>query len=205
VDFVKEKVTKCCQQFNAMLLKMNMQKYVTKHQRFDCASCMSKDTLHLATDGCFKLRREKRPILIETKPRINNFFIDSEIQESLSKKLDLSMVNNGNEACESDFKAAKATQKNNKFDEKGVVGLFCARHGTPLLFLDIFTGERYGYIDMLLLEYLKDKNEVKNVLFYYDVGCRYITHFNGTQMQSLCMLNKVDSSLKRKNANLLNF
>lgn len=189
VHNVKEKVTKCCQQFSAMLTKIDMEKYLRVNERFDCVSCFSKDnpkeTLHLAADGCFKLRREKRKHLIETEPRINNFFINRE-SEKLLEKLDKSMAKNNDESCEANFKAAKATPKNNKFDEKGVVGLFCARHGTPLLFMDIFTGERYAYIDMLLLEYLKNKLNVKNVIFYYDVGCKYIAHFKQPKMQSLC-------------------
>ncbi len=97
-----------------------MEKYLQVNARFDCASCLSKDTLHLAADGCFKLRREKRINLIETEPRINNFFINRE-SEKLLERLDRNMGKNNDESCESNFKAAKATQKNNKYNEKGVV------------------------------------------------------------------------------------
>jgi hypothetical protein len=187
VHILKEKLTKSCQQFGAMLLNSKAKKYLSTHGTFDCASCKSKKTLHLAADACFKLRRERRTPLLEKEPKINNFFISKQNQEILKDKLDFSMeISTTIGSCGSDFKAASLTKKSHKFDEKAVVGLFCARHETPLLFVDCFTGERYGYVDMLLIEYLKNKKEVQNVLFYYDVGCRYISHLNGGKMQSVC-------------------
>ena len=69
---------------------------------------------------------------------------------------------------------------NAKYDEKGVIKSVLCCHGTPLLFLDTFVGERYGYNDFLLLEYLEKRSHIKNVIFFYDVNCRYRPQFVNT-------------------------
>jgi hypothetical protein len=68
-------------------------------------------------------------------------------------------------------------------DETGIFGLFCARHGTPLLFTDIYRGERYGYCDHLLAKILREYGEDRNVHLFYDVNCKYSVNFKVSLIQ----------------------
>lgn len=144
---------------------------------FNCNACGTKETLHIAADACFKLRRElKVNIVKESTPRLSNFFIKGEEDED-KDKFHVSNSIQDKDTCASTFKAALTTVKSSKYVEKGIVGLFCARHGTPLLFLDTMYGERYWYIDLLLVRYLENRNHVREIIFFYDINCRYQAHF----------------------------
>jgi len=61
-------------------------------------------------------------------------------------------------------------------DETGVMGIACPRHGVILKAADIYGGEKYLYLDLLLESYLKSKVPQK-LLVYYDIACRYQKHY----------------------------
>ena len=66
--------------------------------------------------------------------------------------------------------------KSSTLDEKGVFGMCCARHGTPLLFLDMYGGECYDYCDKAIHTLLKGDTSRKVYLFY-DIACKYGAKF----------------------------
>ncbi len=79
------------------------------------------------------------------------------------------------------FRAANLHSTRNKGnikDEQGIFGLFCARHEVPLYFMDMYTGERYGYLDALLAKLLKDYGENRRIHLFYDISCKYSVNFN---------------------------
>jgi hypothetical protein len=152
---------------------MEVEKFKTILPKLGCVSCQDLETLHLAADGNFKLNRVKKKSHAEASPRIQIFYSSQSLNAS---RMDQDSF--GKLGCESSLNAAKPILKSERFDEKGVIGLFCARHGAPLLFIDCFTGERYAYIDLLLQEYLETQPNCKNVFFYYDVNCLYAKHYD---------------------------
>jgi hypothetical protein len=79
----------------------------------------------------------------------------------------------------SNFAAAGASfrrHKSSTLDEKGIFGLSCARHGTPLLFMDIYKGENFDFCDQALHALLKG-NEERRVYLFYDIACKYGKNF----------------------------
>jgi hypothetical protein len=82
---------------------------------------LDQNTLHLAADGCFKLNRLKRSSAAKFNPKINQFYCAEELNSS-----HIDQDTSGDIGCASTFTAARETLKSNRYDEKGVIGLFCA-------------------------------------------------------------------------------
>ena len=98
------------------------------------------------------------------------------------EKLDMS----SGSKCQKDQKN-QDHKTNATYDENGMVGLVCARHDYPLLFCDLFHGERYVYCDILLDTYtMKLKamfekvngpnDQLPKIYLYYDRPCHFQKH-----------------------------
>jgi hypothetical protein len=59
-------------------------------------------------------------------------------------------------------------------DETGILGAFCARHGTPLCFIDMLAGERFCYPNRVLQEVMGFYSRSVTYLIYYDIACKYL-------------------------------
>jgi hypothetical protein len=80
----------------------------------------------------------------------------------------------------STFNATDLQSSNNRQrvkDQKGIFGLFCARHEVPMSFIDMFTGERYCYCDTLMANLFKEYGTDRKVFLFYDVACKYGVNF----------------------------
>lgn len=162
--------------FGNMLNEIYAEKLSAVLPDFNCAACGKNSEVYLVADGCFKLSRAKKDNLVDTDPVIRRFFIPKqETVNARSTKLDTTIPA---DSCHATFNAAKAKpgKRGKNHDETGVSGLFCARHGTPLIFGDMFEGELFSIIDMLLIKYLERHTYIKKVFFYYDVNCKYKPH-----------------------------
>jgi len=127
----------------------------------------------LAVDGCFRLPRLKKKAPVLTDPLNHLFFHGRE--ETLQHVSSPSNATVEGSECTALRSAAQLKGRHAHFDETGVIGLFCARHGTPLAMVDCFHGERYSYVDFLLMQYVANKSITK-IMFYYDVACNYRKH-----------------------------
>ena len=88
----------------------------------------------------------------------------------------------------SNFKAADFSHSRNRRalrDQTGIFGLFCARHGTPIFFVDMYKGEKFGYLDYLLSQLLKDYGQNREVHLFHDINCRYAVNFRVSAVRSL--------------------
>ena len=61
-------------------------------------------------------------------------------------------------------------------DETGVVGAFCARHGSPFYIMDMKLGEKFVYADTLLKRIQQRISGDSTVYLYYDIICKYMPH-----------------------------
>ena len=84
-------------------------------------------------------------------------------------------------ACGHLFRATKEWKKpegvgpgalpsSKRFDEKGLVGMVC-RHGIPLRYVDIFTGERQSHVTALIGRIFDEQNDIAGMRLCYDVAC----------------------------------
>jgi hypothetical protein len=110
-----------------------------------CLACNRKDHIHLAVDGCFRLQKR-------VKAGQNNELVKKVIYSKVEAN-----VNNETFISEcNEFKALKRSSKPFRHLEvTGVVGLFCARHGTILKIADMDKGEKFVYADYLIKSYLE--------------------------------------------------
>ena len=139
-----------------------------------CPGKDDTDKWHLAADGCFKL------------PRLNKSNQVAPSQATLVQLYDAfnantTLVTSDNvtlQSC-SNFEALSNPKKSKfeRFDETGVFGIVCARHGYPVSFVNMYQGESFKYSDHLLQEALQTIGN-RNIYFYYDVGCIYQKHLN---------------------------
>jgi hypothetical protein len=163
---------------------------------FNCASCGGITTLHISADGNFKLSRVKRNELLNQSAKIRNFILSEEDIHDFATQKDVKM------ACSSTFKAIneRGTGRNGPaVDETGLVGIFCARHGTPLLFVNSKAGEKACYVDSLLIKFLNrsENTKVKKIFLYYDINCNYEQHYTKYK----AMIGKLYSLIKDKKIN----
>jgi hypothetical protein len=164
---------------------------LSKVTNFDCVACANNLEIFLVVDGCYKLSRSNKTNLLEGHPSINRFFLDKKYSQNAHRSgYDKT---NGNNViliigCTSNFSAARAkpNKRAKRHDETGVLGLFCARHGTPLVFADMFEGELFSLVDMVLEKYLETKTHIRKVFLYYDINCRYKSHF--IDLQKKCKI-----------------
>lgn len=107
--------------------------------------------MFIALDGNFQLHRRKANAEDNIKAESGLFFTADKLQDKYAEVQAAPCNNN----CESDFKAADlaiTSRHKSKFPETGIIGSACARHGTPLVFTNIFlSGERYQYYFSILM------------------------------------------------------
>lgn len=145
----------------------------------ECMACPGEndtDNIHIAADGCFKLPRlmkpNQKPIVPEIVDKFSPAFVPQhEVLSGLASYTDSRSSNCAN------FYALSNPSKSkfDRFDETGVFGLVCARHGYPIIFTDMFKGESFYYPDSLLKKII-NWDDKRNYFFYYDVGCSYKQH-----------------------------
>jgi len=88
------------------------------------------------------------------------------------------------EQCASQFKASRGWESNacrtkelaslKSFDETGLMGMVC-RHGCPLRYLNIYTGERARHGIALLQSLVKDLPSGTKIRCCYDISCIFGT------------------------------
>lgn len=61
--------------------------------------------------------------------------------------------------------------------ERGIVGLTCARHGTPLMAVDMPTAERFDYADFLISKIIEAYGLRRHYHVFYDIACSYSVNF----------------------------
>jgi hypothetical protein len=144
----------------------------------DCLACRGLPTRHLAADGNFRTGRRKNGGASLTQSACAAFllsgkkikdFVESSVSSSQTQTIQCS-----------GFKAGDISRSRSRFgifDETGLIGLFCARHGVPILFGSMFHGERFGYMDFILKAFVERNPDVEKVVLYYDVSCRFKSHF----------------------------
>ena len=157
-----------------------------------CPVCPPFDNIHLSLDACFGLRRRMKagdsqsfiPDDTYCDPKSVFQFADATANQSASRD---------RSDCH-DFQAEKQANRTYKstdyLSEKGVMGLFCARHGFLLRMCDVFHGERFAYADYLLTDFLRGngltpeglQQESRKIMLYYDIGCRYRPHLTNTEL-----------------------
>ena len=110
--------------------------------------------MHLAGDGCFRASRWNKGNQIHSKMNlaINNLIIPrKESEERLKAVPDTSAKKNRTECA--NFTAGQQQyhkKQYENYDETGIMGLVCPRHGVLLSAVDMFGGEKYVYMDLLL-------------------------------------------------------
>lgn len=132
--------------------------------------------LHLALDGMFRLSKRKKsgkhhkadqyasnyfmPPPGEVKTFLAEHNPDQPIGIPKAKKVKGRRL----VTCKSHFRAGDEKRNRSRmkiFSEQGIFGIVCARHGTPLLFVDMYHGERFAYADFALLYHLEQYSESK--------------------------------------------
>ncbi|KAI9347884.1 hypothetical protein BD770DRAFT_446414 [Pilaira anomala] len=75
------------------------------------------------------------------------------------------------EDLENNFKAASNTARNTnqRFNENGVFGLFCGRHGVPLKMFDIYGGEGRKYALAAVSQFLEGNLLAQKIGLMYDI------------------------------------
>jgi hypothetical protein len=61
--------------------------------------------------------------------------------------------------------------------ERGIVGISCARHGTPLLAVDMTTPERFAYADYLIYKIVTRLGVAREYHILYDIACAFSVKF----------------------------
>ncbi|ORY97730.1 hypothetical protein BCR43DRAFT_490261 [Syncephalastrum racemosum] len=113
--------------------------------------CCSNDKLIVAMDGNFQLKRRKADKEDDEKVQHPNFFQANGRQGIYDGELEAidEVPSGGSSNCTSNFQAegtALTPRSRNKFNETGLFGSACARHGIPLEFTDIYaSGEQFKY------------------------------------------------------------
>ena len=143
-------------------------------------------------DGCHQLRRFKNTHKLSYKEYEkfpSSLFIaldrkffggageaDPNDREELPAIIDTSQGS----SCENQFKATRGWESksgNSKelkslqpFDETGVMGMVC-RHGCPLRYLNMYTGERARHAITLLRSLVELNPQITQIRCCYDVAC----------------------------------
>jgi hypothetical protein len=76
------------------------------------------------------------------------------------------------------------------------VGLSCARHGIPMLSVNMITGEQYVYADFLLSLLIKKLGTDRKYYVFYDISCSYSKKFHVSPFLSI--LNAISLLMYRK-------
>jgi hypothetical protein len=155
----------------------------------DCLSCQGLKTRHLAADGNFRTGRRKKAGSSIAESALSLFLLNGEKTKAYVESS--SAPSQRDSIPCSGFKAGDIVRSRSRmgiYDETGLMGLFCARHGTPLMFASMFHGERFAYLDLLLKQFIeKNTGLVDKIILYYDVSCRYKAHFRVTYFFSFIL------------------
>lgn len=165
-----------------------------------CPACPRPDEKgehYWALDGNFRLFRYKNASRINFPPRFQNVFgsMDTSQFQKVVWAYHLSHLisilthkttksTSTSSRIKSDCHLFKATDVNlarnraSFLEERGVFAVCCARHGYPLLCVDMFTGERYEYADYCLTTLFKKFPNADKYNIFYDVACQYRKKFN---------------------------
>jgi hypothetical protein len=111
--------------------------------------------MHVAVDACFQFGRLQKNTLNVSKSSISLFMKEvDDLKHSTNK------INSSEFDCSSLFTAAGDGPKKKKsiLDETGIIGkildtfsgLSCARHDVPILYGDLYNGEKMSAVDSLL-------------------------------------------------------
>lgn len=99
--------------------------------------------------------------------------------ESLDSGIDM----RASPQCENQFRAARGWESKStsnelqslkNFDETGLMGMVC-RHGCPLRYLNMYTGERARHGISLLKGLLAAKSSITEINCCYDISCIFST------------------------------
>ncbi len=149
------------------------------NEEYQCMSCPGKNddaTIHIAADGCFKLPRLLKSNQKPSNPEVLENFRPAFVPQHEVLSGLASYTDSRSSSCANFYALSNPIKsKFDRFDETGVFGLVCARHGYPIRFTDMFKGESFYYPDSLLKKIIT-RDDKRNYLFYYDVGCSYKQH-----------------------------
>jgi hypothetical protein len=154
----------------------------------DCLVCHGLTQRHLSMDGNFRTgKRKQAGISLCTQANQMFFSPGDEVRQFA----ECQRAREPTVQC-SGFKAGDMARSRNRlpfFDETGLMGVFCARHGMPMFFASMFHGERFAYPGYLLKRDFDELGQSNQYFVYYDVACRYESHY---KVQSFGL----DNSLK---------
>ena len=97
--------------------------------------------------------------------------------------IDITSSSNASAPCENQFRAARGWESKNpgnelqslkNFDQTGLMGMVC-RHGCPLRYLNMYTGERARHGISLLKGLLAAKPLITHINCCYDISCIFTT------------------------------
>lgn len=148
-----------------------------------CPRAHEEGRMHICADGCFRLPRLKKPREVQNmRPLLDRMFIgQQEMKDYLTMiGADDTPDDTVDKEC-SDFYALTEPVKRKflAFDETGIFGASCARHGPIIKLTDTFKGERLSIFDYILIKTFLP-NDKRKLTVYYDVGCRYLPHIKKT-------------------------
>lgn len=158
------------------LLFMDMQ-----HLFKGCYSCPSKGQigpLNLAADGNFRSFSYAKNHVIPDSLLTSHFMLNQPyMKDKLEEAKKQVKLKPGDIPC-SNFRAleGQATGKFKSLNETGMFGICCARHETILCATDMFSEERFAYLDTLLELFLEDVEKDRPVNVFYDIGCKFERH-----------------------------
>jgi hypothetical protein len=92
------------------------------------------------------------------------------------------------------FKASDVRSSRNRaqyLDERGVFAACCARHGYPLICVDLFSGERYEYSDFVLAVLFQKYPNATRYNIFYDVACQYRKKFEVSLLKDCYKCNEI--------------
>lgn len=85
--------------------------------------------------------------------------------------------------CGDRFRAGDTIRSRSRidtFDETGALAEMCARHEVVRSVTDLYHGEQFAYVDLILQKFLKKVNESegppRKCYSFYDVNCKYYPH-----------------------------
>jgi hypothetical protein len=128
-------------------------------------------------DGYFKVThlRKAGTATLHDPPLQHRFPDDAKVAEFCQSRV-VSRAKGSAETKEcNDFDAdMQLGRTSEKYDFTGIFGIFC-RHGMLICALNMVTGEKWSYATYLL--YLLMLNNVVPSVLWYDINCRYKSHF----------------------------
>ena len=103
---------------------------------------------------------------------IDGYFIEDNEEDTITQP-----KNQETHDC-SHFRAYINSSRNRRkdLDETGVVGAFCARHGSPIFLMNMKKGEKFYFADTILHRIQTLLSGSNSIFLYYDIICKYLPH-----------------------------